>query len=259
MRLVLLAVPLLLVLTACGQRPAVDGGQSAPDPLRGKTFIATAVTENGKPRDLIGELSVEFTDDGRLIARAACNMMQGQVDTSDGKLVVAELSTTDMGCDPARHEQDAFVSSVLGKSPSWELAGDRLTIASGETTFDMAPRETVHPDKDLAGTTWELDTLVDGQVASSMPAGAPSVTLVFDDKKVTADTHCNGVSAEYTVSGDTITFDLGVMTKMACAPEIMQGESAVVDVLQGDTKYEITADKLTLTSESGKGIMLHAK
>lgn len=258
MRLRFAAVPLLLVLAGCGQQPA---GENAPDPLRGKTFIATAVTEDGKPRELLSdtELSMQFTDDGRLITQAGCNTMQGTVSTADGKLVVDDLGSTAMGCDQAHNEQDAFVSKVLGASPSWQLAEDRLTVTSGTTTLDLAPRETVHPDKDLVGTTWVLDTLVDGDVASSTPAGAPEVTLVFDGKRVTADTHCNGIAADYTVTGDTIVFTLGVSTKMACAPEIMQGENAVSGVLNGEVTYEITADRLTLTNKSGKGIQLNAQ
>jgi heat shock protein HslJ len=259
MRLRFAAVPLLLVLAGCGARAA---DQSPPDPLRGKTFLATAVTENGKPHALVPntELSVEFTDDGRMIAQAGCNTMQGPVNTADGKLVIdGGLASTAIGCPQDSSEQDAFVAAVLGASPSWQLVKDRLTITSGTTTFDLAPRESVHPDKDLAGTTWVLDTLVDGDVASSMPAGAPEVTLVFDGKRATADTHCNGVGAEYTVTGDTIEFTGGVSTKMACAPEIMLGEEAVSAVLDGTATYEVTADKLTLTNSSGKGIQLHAQ
>lgn len=258
MRLVFVAVPLLLLLAACGQRAGSES--TAPDPLRGKTFLTTTVTEDGKPRELVAELSVEFTDDGRLIARAGCNMMQGQVDTADGKLVFdGGLASTGMGCDQARHEQDSFVAGVLSASPSWQLTDSELTITSGTTTFELAPRETVRPDRELADTTWELDTLIDGQTASSMAAGATPVTLVFDGTKVVAETHCNGVSAEYTVSGDTIEFTQGVMTKMACEPDIMRGEYAVADVLQGEATYEITADRLTLMTSSGKGIALHAK
>jgi heat shock protein HslJ len=251
-------VPLLLVLASCGARAADQG---APDPLRGRTFLATAVTDDGKPRALLPntELSVEFTDDGRLIAQAGCNTMQGQVNTANGKLVLDDMASTAIGCDQGGSEQDAFVAKVLGSSPSWQLADDRLTITSSTTTFDLAPRETVHPDKELVGTTWTLDTLVDGDVASSMPAGAPEVTLVFDGKQVVADTHCNGVGADYTVTGDTIEFTGGLSTKMACAPEIMQGETAVTQVLDGEVTYEITADRLTLTNSSGKGIQLHAK
>ena len=253
-----LLLPLLLVLSACGQPPTGDAGAPAPDPLRGRTFLATAITDDDKPRDM--ELSLEFTDDGRLIARASCNMMQGKVDTSDGRLVIdGGLATTDMGCDPARHEQDAYVADVLGASPSWQLDDDRLTITAGTTRFELAPREAVDPDRELAGTTWELDTLVDGEVASSMAAGAQPVTLVFDGKTVVADTHCNGVRGDYTIDGNTISVDLGPMTKMACAPEIMRGENAVVDVLRGKVTYEITADRLTITNPSGKGIQLHAR
>jgi len=261
MRRMLLAVPLLVVLAACGQRPAGDpAGAPAPDPLRGKTFLATAVTEDGRPRALVAELSIQFTDDGRVIARGGCNMMQGAVDTSAGKIVVnGGLASTEMGCAPELHDQDRFVAGVLDGAPSWRLADDKLTITAGSTVVELAPRELVHPDRDLVGTTWVLDTVVDGQVASSTPAGAPPVTLVFDGSKVTADTGCNGVSTDYTVSGDTITFDLAMTTKMACAPEIMRGEDAVVDALQGKARYEITADRLSLTSESGKGVQLHAQ
>jgi heat shock protein HslJ len=253
----LLIVPLLLLLAACGTRPS---SQAPPDPLRGQEFLATAVTQDGKPRALVPdtEVSVEFTDDGRLIARAGCNMMQGPVDTSDGTLVV-DLEMTAMGCDQARHEQDEFVAKVLGASPSWKLTGSDLTITSGSTTFDLAPRESVNPDKALVGTTWALDTLIDGQTASSMPAGAPEVTLVFDDKQVVAETHCNDLRAEYTIEGDTIEFTAGASTKMSCPPEIMRGETAVSEVLRGKATYEITADQMTLTNSSGKGIQLHAK
>ena len=254
----IVAVLLLLVLAGCGGRGAASEQQ--PDPLRGKTFLATAVTEDGKPRELAPqtELSVEFTGDGRLIASAGCNMMQGQVNTADGTLTVeGGLSTTQMGCDPALHAQDEFVGDVLSANPRWELTDGRLTIRKGTTVFDMAQKD--ETKRDLEGTTWVLDTLVDGQTASSMPAGVPEATLVFDGKKVMADTHCNGYWAEYAVKGDTITFIPGDSTLMACEPEIMRVESAVANALQGEVAYEITADRLTFTHPSGKGIGLHAK
>lgn len=255
-----LAVPLLLVLASCGQKSA-GTSQSAPDLLQGRTFIATAVTNDGQPHALVPntELSVEFTDDGRLIARAGCNTMQGTVNTADGKLAFdGDLAMTAMGCEQPLQEQDLFVAKVLQASPSWQLANDRLTITSGKTTFDLAPRETVHPDKDLMGTTWVLDTLVDGNSASSTPANVPEVTMNFD-KTASAHTGCNGVGAEYTVEGDTIVFRNAARTMKACAPEVNQVENAVADIMGGEVKYEITADRLTLTNSSGKGIQLHAQ
>lgn len=254
----IVAVLLLLVVAGCGARTEAQEAP-APDPLRGRTFVAMAVTDDGKPRQLAPktELTLEFTDDGRLIARAGCNMMQGDVDTSGGTLTVDGLSTTEMGCDPARHEQDEFVSGVLSADPKWELNDGRFTVRSGTTVFDMAAEE--ETVRDLKGTTWVLDTLIDGDVASSMGAGAPEVTLVFDGKKVTADTHCNGYTAEYTVAGDTVTFTPGASTLMACEPEIMKGEQAVADALRDEVTFELTADRLTFTHPSGKGIGLHAE
>ena len=258
----IVAVLLLLVLAGCGGQGAAQEQPPAqqPDPLRGKTFLAMALTEDGKPKQLAPktELSVEFTDDGRLIARAGCNIMQGRVDTADGTLTVdGGLSMTEMGCDAARHDQDEFVAGVLSANPEWELTEGRLTIRTGTTVFDMAAKD--EAKRDLKDTTWVLDTLVDGQVASSMSAGAPEVTLVFDGEKVVAETHCNGYMAEYTVAGDTITFTPGMSTMMACAPEIMRGEKAVADALRDEVTYEITAERLTFTHPSGKGIGLHAK
>ncbi|MGB3444244.1 MAG: META domain-containing protein [Actinophytocola sp.] len=259
----IVAVLSLLVLAGCGAQPAVQEQtlSQETDPLRGKTFLAMALTEDGEPRQLAPktELSVEFTDDGELIARAGCNIMQGPVDTADGTLTIegGSLSTTDMACDKPRHDQDDFVASVLAATPKWELTDGRLTIRTGTTMFDMAEEDKTKPD--LEGTTWALDTTLEGDVASSMPAGAPEVTLVFDGKKVVAETHCNGYTAEYTIAGDTITFTPGASTLMACAPEIMAGEKAVADALRDEVTYEITADRLTFTHSSGKGIGLHAK
>jgi len=263
MRLRYLVVPLLLLAAGCGNRPAGSGpGPSVEDPLRGQTFLATEVTVDGQPHALVAgtEVSVEFADDGRLIAQAGCNNMQAPVDTADGKLVFqGGLSTTDMGCDPPRHEQDGFVAGVLGASPTWRLDGSRLEITAGTTSMVLTERSVVEPDQALAGPKWTLDTLVDGQTASSTTAGAEPVTLVFDEKTVVADTHCNGVTATYTVDGDTIEFEQGPSTKMACEPDIMRVEGAVAEVLSGKVTFEITADRLTLQHPSGKGIQLSAK
>jgi heat shock protein HslJ len=258
-----LVVPLLLVAAGCGDRAPAGAGQAPePDPLRGQTYLGTEVTRDGAPHALVAdtELSVEFTDDGRLIARAGCNSMQASVDTSDGTLVLrGGLSTTEMGCDKPRHDQDAFVADVLGAKPTWHLDGSRLEIAAGTTTLVLVERSVAKPDLPLAGTTWTLDTLLDGDTASSTTAGAEPVTLVFDGKRVMADTGCNGAGGEYTLTGDRLTVTPGPTTKMMCSPDIMRVEDAVAAVLDGEVEFEITADRLTLDHPSGKGIQLRAQ
>ena len=69
----------------------------------------------------------------------------------------------------------------------------------------LTDREAAEPDRALAETTWAVDTLVDGQTASSVPAGA-TATLVFGADRVAISAGCNSGSADYTMTGDTIRF-----------------------------------------------------
>jgi heat shock protein HslJ len=257
-----LIVGLLVVTAGCGARgPAAD----APEPaLRGQTFTAGEVTIDGKPHTLVEgtELTVEFTDDGRLIAGAGCNMMQAPVDTADGRLAVGGvdrgLQMTGMGCDKPRHDQDDLIAEVLGATPTWRLSGSELEITSGATTLTFTEQSVAEPDLPLEDTVWLLDTMVDGEVASSVPASVPPVRVTFDGSRVTASTGCNGAGGEYTVDGDTLTVTPGPTTMKACGGDIMLVEYAVQAVLTGDVRFTITADHLTLTHPSGRGIQLRA-
>src|SRR5215218_4106186 len=121
---------LLLALAACGDESSAGGS------LKGKSYLSTAVTENGQPKQLAPKtrIRLQFTDDGRLIADAGCNSMQSPVSTGNGKLSVEDLATTDMGCDAPRHAQDDWLAKLLQGKPTWKLEADTLTVSSGGTT-----------------------------------------------------------------------------------------------------------------------------
>jgi len=256
---------LLLVVAGCGAPPVdpVDPAGSGADPLRGHTFLAAEVTVAGEPHELVGgtEVSLDFTEDGRLVANAGCNTMSGKVTTADGRLDVGGgLAMTEMGCDPPRHDQDEWLAGVLGAGPEWRLAGSRLVVSTADTELVLEDREVADPDRPLTETTWAVDTLVDGDAASSTPAGA-TATLEFAGDRVLISAGCNGGSAGYTVSGDTIRFERPQLTLMACAPDIMRLEAAVLAVVgdEAELTFEVEADRLRLNHPSGKGLGLHAK
>jgi heat shock protein HslJ len=257
------AVVLLLLaaaggLTGCGAR-AAGPAAPAPDPLRGQTFLLSEATVDGKPHALVAgtEVSLKFTGDGRLVANAGCNTMTGPVTTGDSRLGVDGLATTEMGCEPARLEQDQWLGRLLQAGPSWRLDGSTLTVRTEDTELVLADREVAEPDRALDSTTWAVDTLVDGQTASTVPAGA-AATLEFRADQVVISGGCNGGSANYTVTGDTIEFGNATMTLKACAGDIMRLEAAVLGVVDGAVTFEVDADRLTLTHPSGKGLQLHA-
>jgi heat shock protein HslJ len=261
MRLRWLVVGLLVVTAGCGDRGQDAAGDAPVHALRGQTFTAGELTVDGTAHPLVDgtELTMEFTDDGRLVARAGCNTMQAPVDVADGTLTVdGGLAMTGMGCDKPRHDQDDLVAEILAATPTWRLDGPTLEITSGTTTLTFTERSVAEPDRPLRDTVWQLDGMVDGEVASSVPASVPPVLVTFDGKRVTAGTGCNGAGGEYTVDGDTITVTPGPTTLMACAGDIMLVEHAVRAVLDGDVRFDITADRLTLEHPSGKGIQLHA-
>ncbi|HEV2782271.1 MAG TPA: META domain-containing protein [Actinophytocola sp.] len=235
-----LAAVLAVVGCARAAEPVEPGAD--PGPLRGRTFTATVLPDRDAPRAVVAGTSIrlQFTDDGRLVANAGCNTMSGPVDVAGGTLDAADLSITEMACDPPRHEQDRLLSTFLSGKPSWRLDGEQLVLSSPGAELTLT-EEKAPP---LVGPTWKLDTLIRGEVAGSTPV---DVTLVFGPDEVTVSGLCNLRAVKYRSSGSTINFELGPMTLMACSPEIMTVEQAAVDLLDGEATYRIDAGTLTIT------------
>jgi heat shock protein HslJ len=108
----------------------------------------------------------------------------------------------------------------------------------------------------LVGTTWQTDTLIQGAVAGATPAGV-AATLVFGQDEVSVSGLCNLRAAKYRTSGSTVTFQLGPLTRRACAPEIMTVEQAAVTLLDGEATYRIDGRTLTIT-KGDKGLRFTA-
>ncbi|MET7403021.1 META domain-containing protein [Dactylosporangium sp. NPDC005572] len=243
----------LLTLAGCAQAGGADPAQQAP---WGTTYTATAVTEQGAPRPLADGTRIElrFMRDGRLIASAGCNQLSGKARIAAERLRVDELASTEIGCDPARHEQDRWLAAFLERGPAWRLAGDRLTLDAGGTTLDLV----AGTPRPLAGPRWVVDTLVTGEVAGSVPAGVEAWLTFGTDGRVTGSDGCNQLGGAYTAEGSTIRFADLVTTKMACQDERAAVESAVLRVLRGEVRSAIDGDHLTLTASDGTGLRLRA-
>jgi len=225
--------------------------------MQGKVFTSTSVTEQGKPRALVAGTSLElrFTDDGRLLAKAGCNQMQGPVSLDGGKLAVSDLNMTAMGCpNPDLHTQDEWVSKFLRAAPSWRMDGANLVITGSNAEIVLAPEAPVPPAA-LEGGTWTVTSLITGEAASSVPAGAVA-SLQFADGKVGVRGGCNDGSASYKVDGQMITFASLVHTDKACGPDETFVEKAVLVVLDGPVTYKIEGSSLSLTNAKGEGLQL---
>lgn len=267
-----LALLLLMPLVAaCGDDPAptsTDGGPttgtgrgagSEPAPaLDGRTFVATGVTESGADRPLAPgtELRLEFTGPS-VVVSTGCNSLSGPY-TFDGRTLVVEgLAGTEMGCDQDLVDQDAWISEVMTSRPEVTLDGDTLVLTAGETVIALTDREAARPDSPLTGTTWTLDSLIEGDVVSSVPAAVAATITFATNGSYRVSPGCNRGGGRYEVSGATIDIEPPATTRMSCGAEADTVERAVLGVLSGPVTFEITEQALTLTGD-GVGLGFRA-
>lgn len=247
----------LLLLAACGDEMMT----AESDGLEGRTFLSEAVTDDGKPRELVEgtRIALEFGDDGRLSAHAGCNHLFTDVSIDADVLETGLVGGTEMGCDQARHEQDSWLAAFLESSPAWTLDGDRLTLTSGGTEIVLLDRRVADPDRALEGTRWVVDTIVTGDAASSMWAGTEgSAWLVIEAGRFTASSGCRDIDGVVDVSGDRLRFAEVVQTDPVCPPELVDVDDVMLTVLAGDVAYDIEAARLRLDHPDGVGLGLHA-
>ena len=240
----------LLLITSCGSLPTPGGGVG-PD-LDGRAFVSTGVTVDGADRPLVPGSLIRMTfADGRLSMNANCNTMSDQVQFDGNRMKLAgALATTEMGCPESLMSQDRWLADQLTTGGDLTVRGDVLTFVSAGTTITLQDSRTATPDAPLVMTEWVLDTIVEGDVASNVPAGV-TANLSFGSglPRAFVQTGCNAGSGDVEVGPSTLVFGALELTQRACLdPASMAVETAIVAVLQGDVAYVVAGGTLTLTN-----------
>jgi heat shock protein HslJ len=255
----LVAVLAFVTAAGCGDPtgPAGAKGKVDDDQPWGRTFLSTSVN---RPLVEGTRIRLDFHDDHRLGANAGCNHMGGDAEVAGDRLVVSDLATTEMGCDPDRHRQDEWLAGFLTSRPHYRLDGPVLTLRNDSTELRLEDRETADPDRPLRGTRWVVEGVVEGDAVSSVPAGAEA-HLVIDGAKDSfgGNAGCNQMGGTARPSERTVTFSDVITTKMACQDDRMRLESAVLAVLDGEVTWKIEADALRLDHPNGRGLILRAR
>ncbi|HET6985916.1 MAG TPA: META domain-containing protein [Kribbella sp.] len=248
MRMIALAAAVfLLAVTGCGN----ESGAGAS--LAGNSYLSTAVTENGEPKQLAPNTRVrlQFTDDGRLVADAGCNSMQAKVSTSGGTLTLkGELAMTMMGCPGPQQGQDAWLANILTAKPTWKLDGSKLDVTAGSTTISLVDRETAQPDVALDGTRWRLDSVVSGDSVGHI-AGFEKAWLTVNGERVTGSTGCNDFQGMVARSAGKLTFGELATTRRACTGGSATVENTLLNSLKGEVTYQVDANTLKFRKPTG--------
>jgi heat shock protein HslJ len=233
-------IVIALLLAACSA--------GSTDSLEGRTFVSTSVTEGGQDRPLVAGTEIRLTfNDGQIGASAGCNMFGGGYHIDGAALVVDGGAMTEMGCDDDRSAQDEWLFAFLGASPQAALSDDGLVLSVGETVITLLDREVAEPDLALVGPTWTVDTIIIGNVASTIPEGEVATIAFADDGTVDFQTGCNTGGGRYAVNDGEIQFAELVQTEIGCDGAAAAMEEAVVAVLNAGAVTDASeADTLTL-------------
>ncbi|RNL79827.1 META domain-containing protein [Nocardioides marmorisolisilvae] len=250
--LTVLLLTALAALSGCGDNGGRRDLDASVDPGLGPvTYVVTSVTEHGKAHPLVDgtEIRIRFAD-ARVTLTAGCNTMSGGYQLEESRLTLDKLATTDMGCDQARMDQDTWLAGLFDQ-PVQLITGDQPTIVAGSTVLAMADRENVHPDRPLLGTTWQLDTIIDGDVASSVPSDR-TASLRIVGRELRAKDGCNDGTGTVVVRNGLIAFADVDFTRRPC-PSSAQVVPELEPFLSGSGSYVITENRLTITRD-GHGL-----
>jgi heat shock protein HslJ len=240
-----------LVAAGCGASGA------ASDPLSGRDFLSTSITQDGEPFALVDgtQVRLSFTD-GQLSAQAGCNHIGGTYQLDGDVLDVEGGAMTEMGCDPALHDQDTWLSEFLSSDPTFALSGNELVLTSGGIEMKLLDSEVAQPDLPLHGTLWTVDSIITGDAVSSVPDDATATILFNADGTVEVHTGCNSGSGRYEADDDSLELIDVAITEMACDGNGGALETAVLPIIgAGELTYSIDASRLTLMAgDDGLGL-----
>lgn len=251
----LVLIPItMLVLSSCAE----DSGSGAADgggDLEGITWIldASAAAELG---DAPEEATATIRFDGDQVGGSAfCNSFGGAFEAGDdGSMSIETGAMTQMACEePLMSLETAYVAA-LGQVDSFEVGDDTLALSrDGASTLTYTAQQHLP----LEGTAWRLDGITTGADAVSSTLSGTEVTATFGgDGTLAGSGGCNTYSTGYTVDGDALTIDGGIMsTKMSCEQDVMDQESAYLAALAETATFGIEGSTLTLSDADGSFLL----
>jgi heat shock protein HslJ len=233
-----LLVLALLTLAGCG------GAAAGPDVLGDWVLVSGVPQPVGVPATLVVE-------EAQVSGTSFCNHYSGSYTLDGEALAIDGLGGTDMGCDPDVMAAETAYLTALGTADRMARDGDELVLTGPDGSLRFS-RQAPVPDRELAGTTWTLDTLVDGEVASSVLGEA--VLELADDGTATGSTGCRGFLGTWQVAGDVLTLDVA-RDDIGCPGDVGRQDEHVLAVLDAAPHVAIDGDRLTLTAPDGRALV----
>jgi heat shock protein HslJ len=255
MRRIVLALTLMLAATSCGETvdgPAPGGGGSGHE---GVWELVSGRGPGGEVPVVPGHpVTLEIEGD-QANGRAACNLYGARVRVEGRSFSAGVTGGTEMGCAPEVMRSEQRYYEALPGADRIEVDGDEMTLTGPETRLVFRRRPAV-PTAELAGTRWELESLVErtGPDATATSA-APAHLTLSGDGTFSGSTGCRTLTGKWVEEVGEIYF-----TEMAAdgsCPKRLQAQDAhVVNVLGDGFPVEIEGRTLTIDkARTGQGLL----
>lgn len=236
-----------------GSGEAGDQGGEASD-LDGEWLLADAEIDGAALTPVEGYAITLEIDGDRIGGNAGCNSFGGSFSRDGSDVELIDVGITEMACaDSGPMEVESTFIQGFWRVNSIERSADGLVLTGEDVSLTYNPVAPT-PDASAIGTTWTLDTLIDGVAASSTINGAATATLILDEGETfTASTGCREISGEYTLENDLLLLQFE-MDDFACEGPAGEQDPSVLAVLQQQTTIEVVENRLTLMADDGTGL-----
>jgi heat shock protein HslJ len=188
-----------------------------------------------------------------------CNEYGGQLlAASDGRLMLGEVSKTDMACltpEGVMEQADRYTEE-LSRATRYKVDGDQLQLMSdnfgGALLFMREGADAFDPA--LAAHRWGL---IEANGEPAIPETL--VTLEMSEGYVSGSDSCNGFDGSMPLAnGGALKIDFAgyARTEVGCpTPEILEQAELVIAVLEEATAYTLDGDRLTITDDAGNQLV----
>jgi heat shock protein HslJ len=243
-----------ILVVGCGAPTSIEPAPSPVD-LSG-TWQLTGGTVDGAPFPIVADSPVTLTVEGSKVnGRSACNFYDAEIVVEQGQVRLQTGAMTAMGCPKPAMAAEAAFHKALARIVGAARTGEQLILSGPdvELTFDrLAPV----PVSEIVGTDWVLESLVSGDVASSVAGDSAKLRLEAGGP-FSGSTGCRTFSGQWALANGGIASTSWGTDETECPALLAQQDSHVVGVLE---RFRATVDgrQLRLVGDGGKGLVYRA-
>jgi heat shock protein HslJ len=238
----------VMALAGCGTDSAPSDG---PD-VTGEWQLASGTALGAELLLPAGTTATLALSRGQASGVAFCNRFSASYELDGSSFEISDIGSTEIGCEPDVMAAESTYLAALDVVDTAVLDGADLLLTGPGVELRFGPVPVV-PDSPLEGTRWVLETLVDGETASSVLA-EPLLELA-PDGTATGTTGCNGWTSTWRQDGDVLAVD-PLITSVGCDADesLVVQDAQVTAVLAARPTVAIDGDRLALTAPDGRGL-----